>query len=158
MSKKFTRMSEAAVKAIISDLNKFARGELGSKVTWSVLEDRHGFSRQSLQARPEIKAAYANAKNFLSGELLRSKQNASKDIEVLRTELARMQIELDEYKKMKIQWMARWQRLAFHIRQKGLQVHMLDREIPKNSLPPSERSTAEILRLFDKEIPSTGRQ
>src|SRR3546814_10474374 len=81
MSKKFTRMSEASVKAIIADLNKFARGELGGKVTWSVLEDRHGFSRQSLQARPEIKAAYANAKHFLSGELLRSKQNTSKDIE-----------------------------------------------------------------------------
>src|SRR3546814_14839234 len=115
-------------------------------------------SRQSLQARPEIKAAYANAKHFLSGELLRSKQNTSKDIEVLRTELARIQIELDESKKMKIQWMARWQRLAFHIRQKGLQVYMVDREIPKGSLPPNERATADILRPFDKKIPSTGRQ
>lgn len=158
MSKKFCRMGEATIKTIISDLNRFSRGELGGKITWALMEDRYGFSRQALQARPEIKAAYLNAKIALSGELIRSQKNASEDVDVLRTEIARMQIELDEYKRMEAKWMERWQRIAYHIRQNGQQVYMVDRGISKNSLPPSERATADILRPFDKEIPSTGRR
>ncbi|WP_442782733.1 hypothetical protein [Collimonas fungivorans] len=157
MAKKFSRMNESAIKSMIFDLDKWASGQLGSKLTWAVLEDRFGFSRQSLQARPEIKAAYDNAKQSLAGELVRAKENAVKENNALLLELGRAQLEIAEYKRKEKLWLLRWQRIAFHIRQKGHQVYSIDRQIPHGSEPPSERATAEILRPFDKEIPSSGR-
>jgi len=49
-------MTDSDVKSIITDLDRWASGQLGSKLTWSILEDRFEFSRQSLQAKAEIKA------------------------------------------------------------------------------------------------------
>ena len=49
----------------------------------------------------------------------------------------------------------RWQRIAFHMRQKGMQIHEIDQMTRDNTL--SERETNNILRPFDKEIPSSGR-
>lgn len=66
-------MSESDIKTIVRDLDRWALGELGSKLTWAMLEDRFGFSRQSLQAKAEIKAAYDNAKTALSGGLIKTK-------------------------------------------------------------------------------------
>ena len=60
-------MSDSDINTIVADLDRWALGELGSKLTWAVLEERFGFSRQSLQAKSEIKAAYDNAKRALSG-------------------------------------------------------------------------------------------
>jgi len=150
-------MNESTIKSMISDLDKWASGQLGSKLTWAVLEDRFGFSRQSLQARSEIKAAYDNAKQALAGGLVCTKENAMKENGVLLVELGRARSEIAEYKRREKLWLLRWQRIAFHIRQKGHQVYSIDREIPRGNEVPSERATAEILRPFDKEIPPSGR-
>ena len=135
-----------------------ANGELGSKLTWAILEGRFGYSRQSLQARSDIKAAYDNAKRSLSGGLIQSRENALKDNKALLMSLERAQMELLELKRKEKIWMQRWQRIAFHIRQRGIQVYSVDRPISEHGEIPTERETAEILRPFDKEIPSTGRR
>ncbi|MEH9240134.1 hypothetical protein RAF34_24015, partial [Klebsiella pneumoniae] len=77
MAKRFRRMSDSDINTIVADLDRWAMGELGSKLTWAVLEERFGFSRQSLQAKSEIKAAYDNAKRALSGGLVKTKGNDS---------------------------------------------------------------------------------
>jgi len=154
---KFRRMAESDVKAILKELESWALGQLGSKLTWSILEERFGFSRQSLQAKSEIKAAYDNAKSALSGGLIKSKEQTSKENEQLICEMNRLKHEIDEFKKKEIKWKRRWQRIAFHLRQKGIQVSSVDKEVLDDNDLPNNTETAKILRCFDEEIPSSGR-
>lgn len=150
-------MSDTDIKGIIADLDRWALGHLGSKLTWSILEERFGFSRQSLQAKSEVKAAYDNAKDALSGGLVKSKEQTGKENEQLICEIERLKKEVEEFKRKEINWKKRWQRIAFHIRQKGMQVAAIDQGIPESAEGPTERETTNILRPFDKEIPPSGR-
>lgn len=117
MAKRFRRMSDSDINTIVADLDRWAMGELGSKLTWAVLEERFGFSRQSLQAKSEIKAAYDNAKRALSGGLVKTKEQATKEAEQLQVELARLRTELEAYKQREELWQRRWQQIAFHVRE-----------------------------------------
>lgn len=78
MAKRFRRMSDSDINTIVADLDRWAMGELGSKLTWAVLEERFGFSRQSLQAKSEIKAAYDNAKEHCQVAWLKQKNKQPK--------------------------------------------------------------------------------
>ena len=78
MSNKFQRMTEHDEKRIIRELNKWGLGHLGSKLTWAILESQFHFSRQSMQAKPTIKAAYDVAKRSLSKGEVTSKEEYSK--------------------------------------------------------------------------------
>lgn len=157
MKKRFSRMSESDIKTIVRDLDRWALGELGSKLTWAMLEDRFRFSRQSLQAKPEIKAAYDNAKAALSGGLIKTKEQATKESEQLQVEVARLKTELEAYKRKEELWLRRWQQIAFHVRQKGIQMASVDKRPPEGAELPSNTETAKILKMFDKELPPSGR-
>ena len=150
-------MSDSDIKGIIADLNRWTLGHLGSKLTWAILEERFGFSRQSMQAKSEIKAAYSNAKQALSGGLVKTSEETSKENKELVCEINRLEKEIEEYKRKELLWKKRWQRIAFHIRQKGIQVQNIDREVPAGGDAPSEKETSNILRPFDKDIPPSGR-
>lgn len=157
MTKRFRRMSNSDINLIVTELDRWALGDLGSKLTWSRLEERFGFSRQSLQAKSEIKAAYDNAKNSLSGGLVKTKEQATQVAEELQVEVARLKSELDSYKNKEQLWLRRWQQIAFHIRQKGIQMASVDSSVPNTEDLPSNTETAKILRPFDKDIPPSGR-
>ncbi|HAW4284569.1 TPA: protein kinase [Escherichia coli] len=157
MVKRFRRMSESDINTIVADLDRWASGELGSKLTWAVLEERFGFSRQSLQAKSEIKAAYDNAKRSLSGGLVKTKDQATKEAKELQIEVDRLKAELETYKCKEKKWLRRWQQIAFHVRKKGMQMDSVDKILPEGVELPSLRDTAQILRPFDKEIPPSGR-
>ena len=157
MAKRFRRMSDSDINTIVADLDRWAMGELGSKLTRAVLEERFGFSRQSLQAKSEIKAAYDNAKRALSGGLVKTKEQATKEAEQLQVELARLRTELEAYKQREELWQRRWQQIAFHVRQKGIQMASVDKTPPEGADLPSNIESAKILKMFDKEIPPSGR-
>ena len=157
MAKRFRRMSDSDINTIVADLDRWAMGELGSKLTWAVLEERFGFSRQSLQAKSEIKAAYDNAKRALSGGLVKTKEQATKEAEQLQVELARLRTELEAYKQREELWQRRWQQIAFHVRQKGIQMASVDKTPPEGADLPSNLESAKSLKMFDKEIPPSGR-
>lgn len=157
MKQRFSRMSASDINIIVRELDRWAMGELGSKLTWAMLEKRFSFSRQSLQAKPEIKAAYDNAKQALSGGLVKTKEQATKEADQLQIEVARLQTELEGYKRKEEQWLRRWQQIAYHVRQKGLQMASVDKQPPEGVELPSNTETAKILKMFDKEIPPTGR-
>lgn len=150
-------MSDTEIAAIVRDLDRWAAGQLGSKLTWAILEERFRFSRQSLQNKSEIKAAYDLAKLALSGGLVKSREQASKDSEELQRDISRMKLEVAEFLRKEALWRMRWQRIAYHIRAKGIQ--MVDIDKPAGGLDglPPEREVSEILRPFDKDIPSSGR-
>ena len=152
MAKRFRRMSDSDINTIVADLDRWAMGELGSKLTWAVLEERFGFSRQSLQAKSEIKAAYDNAKRALSGGLVKTKEQATKEAEQLQ-----VRTELEAYKQREELWQRRWQQIAFHVRQKGIQMASVDKTPPEGADLPSNTESAKILKMFDKEIPPSGR-
>lgn len=157
MAKRFRRMSDSDINTIVTDLDRWALGELGSKLTWAVLEERFGFSRQSLQAKSEIKAAYDNAKRALSGGLVKTKEQVTKEAEELHVELARLRTELEAYKQREVLWQRRWQQIAFHVRQKGIQMASVDKTPPEGADLPSNTESAKILKMFDKEISPSGR-
>lgn len=157
MVKRFRRMSDSDINTIVADLDRWALGELGSKLTWAVLEKRFGFSRQSLQTKSEIKAAYDNAKQALSGGLIKTKEQATKEVKELQVEVDRLKTELEAYKRKEAQWLRRWQQIAFHVRQKGIQMMNVDKAPLEGVELSSNTETAKILRPFDKEIPPSGR-
>ena len=157
MTTRNRRMSDSDIKTIIDELDRWALGQLGSKLSWSILEDSCGFSRQSLQAKSEIKAAFDYAKSELRGGLVKTKEQEASENDELRCKVSRLEIELDNYKKKELLWLQRWQRIAFNIRLKGMQVVDIDKEVPLGGENLTERDTGNILRPFDKKIPPTGR-
>ena len=155
---KFRHISNEDITSIVRELDKWAMGELGSKLTWQILVDKFGFSRQALQAKSEVKAAYNNAKQALSGGLVKSKKQTEDEYQKVLIELERTKIELENYKQKEQLWLRRWQQIAFNIRQKGIQISDIDKDT--NYLDedmPSKNETAKILRPFDKDIPPSGR-
>ena len=156
MVKFFRSMPNSDINVIVADLGRWALCNLGSKVTWSVMKERFGFSRQLLQAKPEIKAAYDNAKRSLCGGLIKTKKQATKEAEELQVEVERLTNELEVYKHKEALLLKCWQQNAFHIRKKGIQMASFDRHLPKKSDLPSNTESAQILRPFDKEIPPSG--
>ena len=89
--------------------------------------------------------------------MVKSKEQTSQENEELICEIERLKNEVEEFKLKELKWEKRWQRIAFHIRQKGMQVLAIDQGIPEGADSPTERETSNILRPFDKEIPPSGR-
>jgi hypothetical protein len=157
MNKKSRKMSKQDVSSIIADLDRLAVGQFGPKLTWEMLENRFGFSRQSLQAKPEIKAAYDFAKKSLLSNFSGRSNQTFKNSEELQHEIEKIKIELAKYQRLEVMWRERWQRIAFHIRQRGFQLSQIDISIPENATSLPDRDVRKILKEFDKEIPSSGR-
>lgn len=157
MNDRFRRMAANDVGSIVLDLDRWANGQLGSKLTWAILEERSGFSRQSLQAKPEIKAAYDLAKRALSGGLVKSREQATKDNDELQRDIARLRLEIVEYRKREDLWKLRWQRIAYHIRAKGVQMFDIDKPLQNEIVRLTESDVAKIIKPFDKDIPPSGR-
>ncbi|BEO72928.1 hypothetical protein SMQE32_37470 [Serratia marcescens] len=72
-------------------------------------------------------------------------------------ELVRLKAELDIYKLKEEKWLRKWQQIAFHVRQKGLQMSSIDKVLPDDAELPSETEATQILRPFDQKIPPSGR-
>ena len=157
MSNKFQRMTEHDEKRIIRELNKWGLGHLGSKLTWAILESQFHFSRQSMQAKPAIKAAYDAAKQALSkGEVI-SKEVLDETVEGLKAERAALKIQINTFQEKEQKWKKRWQQIAYHIRQKGIQMSDVDKPVHPEAALPSHTTTEKVLKEFDKEIPFSGR-
>lgn len=105
----------------------------------------------------EIKSAYDNAKRALSGGLLKTKEQTNKEARRASGEVDRLKAELEAYKRKEEQWLRRWQQIAFHVRQKGMQMASVDKTSTESAELPYNTETAQILRPFDKEIPPFGR-
>lgn len=157
MNSRFRRMQDSDITSIVKDLDRWAAGQLGSKLTWAVLEERFGFSRQSLQVKSEIKAAYDLAKKALAGGLVISRQKSAIDNEQLQREIDRLKLEIVEFRRRETLWKQRWQRIAYHIRAKGVQMHDVDKPLGSIKGLPQESEVSKIIRPFDKDIPESGR-
>ncbi|AYO55982.1 protein kinase [Acinetobacter wuhouensis] len=157
MPSKFQRMTEQDEARITRELNKWAMGYLGSKLTWAILEERFKFSRQSMQAKPAVKAAYDVAKRSLSKGEITSKEVLDKTVDELNAEVAALKIQISNFEEKEKKWKKRWQQIAYHIRQKGIQISDIDKPVHPETALPSHTTTEKTLKEFDKEIPFSGR-
>jgi hypothetical protein len=149
------KLSKKQISLILFELERWAEGELGSKLTWSVLEQISGFSRQALAAHPEIQSAYKKAKLALrNGSIKSSRSQQSEQMRTLERKVASLGAIVDDYKKREEQWQMRWQRIAYNLQQKGFSVSEVDRA----DKVPTQRETAKILRLFDQPLGHGGRE
>jgi len=147
---KFARMSPEDVQSVVSELALWAEGKLGSDLTWIALEKKFGFTRAAMDRKPEIKQAYRLAKEALVN-LPKSRQEAGEELATLEREVERLKKQVADHQRKEALWRERWQRIAFHIRLKGMHVHHIDR--PAGGTLPDDEETASILSMFDKDIP-----
>ncbi|TXI45016.1 hypothetical protein [Methylophilus sp.] len=152
MAKNFRRMTDRDVAQVVAELDRWALGALGSKLTWSALEERFQFSRQSLQAKSAIKAAYLEAKQALSGGLVKTKDQAIKQAEDLQVEIRRLKSEVEASSRREKIWLLRWQTIAFNIRNQGIQMTNVDKKLNGKVNLPSKTETAKILKPFEKPL------
>ena len=157
MSSKFQRMTEVDEQRIIRELNKWASGHFGSKLTWAILEERFKFSRQAMQAKSQIKSAYIVAKQSLSKGHLVSKEAIEESNEKLKLEIEILRNQVEMYKEKEKRWKRRWQQIAYHVRQKGIQMSDIDKSVQIEADLPSHTETERTLKELDKEIPFSGR-
>lgn len=157
MKSRFRRITEPDVRLIINELSRWAKGDLGSKLTWENIENSSGFSRQALQAKSEIKAAYLYAKQSLSGGIVKTKEKITVENEDLRSQVEKLKLELKELKNREIMWRERWQRMAYNLREKGFQVHDIDKARPRSAKDLPVSIVDRLLKPFEQEIPPTGR-
>ena len=147
---KFARLSDEDKARIIDQLDRWGRGEIEQKLTWKALEDRSGFSRQSLSSHDDIKHAKLAAEIALKN-LPNAKQATAEEVQRLKNQVEALQQQVADHERRERLWRERWQRIAFNVRQKGMQMHQID--APTEGDLPSDRDAAKILRMFDKEIP-----
>lgn len=150
-------MTEQDEVRIIRELKKWALGHFGSKLTWAILEDRFKFSRQAMQAKPQIKAAYDVAKQSLSKGKVPSKEVLDETIDELKAEIEALKIQIVNFQEKEQKWKKRWQQIAYHIRQKGIQMSDVDKPVHPEAALPSHTTTEKTLKEFHKEIPLSGR-
>jgi len=146
-----TRIDQETENNIVLELNKWRDGHFGPKLRWENLEDKFGFTRQAMGANKEIKKAWKEAKNELSGD-------GALTIEELKTKILKLEKDIEghkenaaKHKKLESLWIARWQRIAFHIKAKGIELYDVDK-------PIKDMSDDDVIAIFDKPMQPTGRK
>lgn len=150
------KMTEKDIHLIVNELERWADGQLGSKLTWAKLEERFSFSRQSLQSKRPIKIAYDHAKKSLSGGLVKSRKQSKIEKEDLIRKITKLELENERLRTLEKLWQRRWQEIAYHIRNLGIQMTEVDKRVQEKLLPSKSR-TSQILKPFKKAIPPSGR-
>ena len=84
-------------------------------------------------------------------------RGANQDLQELQHAIERLRLEVMEYKRREILWQQCSQRIAYNIRQKGLQMHQIDYQFTVGSCVLPQTEVAKILRPFEEEMPASGR-
>lgn len=126
MAKSVPKMTLADVEYAKKELQAWASGERGRKLTWELLAKTTGFKRQSLSSRDEIYKEYKKAKEALATG---KKPPKPKSDDFYGDKVAALEKELDRFREMEQDWLERWVRIAYHARGKGLSISDLDRPL-----------------------------
>lgn len=128
MTKTVPKMSAQDVAYAVKELEAWKDGQRGRKLTWTLLEKATGFTRQTLSAKEEIYAGYEAAKKALATGV-RPRRPKSDDYQL--NQIAALEREIDQFKKLEADWHERWIRIAYHARGKGLSIDDLDKPLPE---------------------------
>lgn len=151
------RLSSSDITMIVRELERWRDGQLGSKLTWAILESTYGYSRQALQAHVRIKLAYTAAKESLRGGLVKTREKQDEEVAELKAQVQELQSSVKDHLERERKWRERWQRIAYHLRNKGINVSEIDSDVPSGETPPSKKESECILIKFDRPMLPTGR-
>jgi hypothetical protein len=152
---KYRKMSESDVGRVLQFLSSVTAD---AKLTWRDVEEFSGFTRQALQARDDIKGAYDVAKKIVrQGKDYRSPgQEIPLPVntdQALRDELLALRERVKQLENQEALWNRRWYRIAYNIRQQGIQMVAVDKVIPLESKGMTSRQVDNLLRPFEGVIP-----
>jgi hypothetical protein len=125
-----TKINDSKAAGIITELERWRDGELGTKLTWARVEAFSGFTRQALSRHPPIVSAYQAAKSVLAAPARRSRSRTQND-ELLYLEhtIENLRAEVRRYELLEQKWLERWQCIAYHCSRRGLSIDEFDRPI-----------------------------
>ena len=147
-------MTEQDIKEILAELNRWESGELGSKLTWHRISDFSGYTRKALYSKPEIRSAFEIAKKALSKSGKTRIARERGHIGYLEKKLKAVERELAMYKKREKGWLIKWQRVAYHIMEKGIVgIQYYDQPIPENASLPDQKTTNNVIEFINKPLP-----
>lgn len=149
------RISGHDVARIVKYLASLPDNRRVFKVTWAMIAEYSGLSRQSLQANSEIKKAYVLAKQTLiarSNPLL-LKQSRSKASQDLVNENIALRNRLEQLEARENAWKLRWYTIAYNIRLHGLQMERIDRVVPFTGEAMKQQEIQKILDDWNEPIP-----
>jgi hypothetical protein len=150
--KKYKRMTEEDQKSIVRFIRELSAAE-DESLSWKLLESTFGFTRQAMQAKPGVKSAFQHAKSSIRNGDKAPRRIRSLSHEDLVKKVEELEGEIKLLKEREYKWKQRWQRIAYNIRQKGLQVDDIDAETGQEGSLPNSNETEAILRSLDGEIP-----
>lgn len=150
----YRKMTDHDIKFVVAFIEN--RADRGNPITWKLIEESSRFTRQALQAHPVIKTAYLKAKQEISDL---KEQNANKDVllNVAPSELAdeikvlRKRIEVLE--QQQVLWRRRWYCIAYHIRNRGIQMSSIDKPVPLGQPPLTMKEINSTLEAYHQDIP-----
>ncbi|WP_069638367.1 hypothetical protein [Burkholderia sp. PAMC 26561] len=126
------KMTEDDVLRIKGELKRWEMKELGTKLTWDILERFSGFTRPALSAHPEIVDALKLARLALqSDRAAATRASLSRADEIVR-ENARLAKELAKYKRGEDVWHEKWICIAYNAQARGISIEELTQNIPPN--------------------------
>ena len=147
------KMTQTDIDRIVLELKRWEVGELGTRLTWHRLEESFGFSRVAMSIKPGIKVAYEKAKKSLRGGQVKTRQQQADIISWLQDEVSQLRGELAEYKRREKMWLKKWQRIAYHLKFKGLgSMRDFDRPIPEGEKVPTQKESKKILESVDQPM------
>ncbi|MBA2781151.1 protein kinase [Billgrantia kenyensis] len=150
--KKYKRMTEEDQKSIVRFIHELSAAE-DESLSWKLLESTFGFTRQAMQAKPGVKSAFQHAKSSIRNGDKAPRRIRSMSHEDLVKKVEELEGEIKLLKEREHKWKQRWQRIAYNIRQKGLQVNDVDAEAAQDGKLPNSNETESIIRTLDSEIP-----
>lgn len=149
------RISGRDVARIVKYLDALPDNRRVFKVTWAMIAEYSGLSRQSLQANLEIKKAYLLAKQAFvarsNPQLL--KQSRSKASQDIVDENIALRSRLEQLEAREKAWKLRWYTIAYNIRQHGLQMERIDRVVPFTGDAMKQQEIQKILDDWNEPIP-----
>lgn len=128
--RKNRKMTPEDISLIVQRLKQWEQGDFGPKLTWEKIEDFTGFTKPALHAKSEIKEAFQKAKEILAKGGRKSVARQKDEYAVyLENKTAALQEELKKYKDLEMTWLAKWQRIAYHLKVRGLSMEDVDRPL-----------------------------
>lgn len=146
-----TRIDQETENKIVSELNLWRDGNYGPHLGWLAIEEKFEFSRQAMGKKKRIRDAWNDAKKELKGDGSLTIEELKAKIIKLENDIKGHKKDAEQHKQKESLWIARWQRIAFHIKGKGIELYDVDK-------PIKDMSDDDVISIFDKPMQPTGRK
>jgi hypothetical protein len=126
------KMTAADVLRITDELKRWEMKELGTKLTWDIVEHFSRFTRPALSAHPEIVDALKSARFALKSDRAAATRASLSRADEITQENKRLTKELAKYKRGEDVWHEKWICIAYNAQARGISIEELTQAIPPN--------------------------